>query len=246
MSVALQALIDDLDTTTNVDDFWARINIELEKYGVNSILYGAIATRSELALGTKTSSLTWKCNHTHEYFDEFGLDNLVDNCFTFEHSLHETSSFVWHDENMWKSAAPEQLQQAYAERDMGLYVGFTLPTTQISPDHYGAIGVSMEGFSPKEFEKMWPEKSAELIQILGLLDTGMRQEHLATHIGLAPREKETMEWLAAGLRPDQIAERMGIGYRTVDKHIVSSKKKLKARTRDQAIARALIFKVIDL
>lgn len=56
-----------------------------------------------------------------------------------------------------------------------LYVGLTLPTTQFAPDHYGDIGVSMGELCPKEFEKLWPEKHAELIQILGQLDMGMRE-----------------------------------------------------------------------
>lgn len=63
---------------------------------------------------------------------------------------------------------------------------------------------------------------------------------------LALREKETLELLVAGFRPDKIAEHMGIGYRTVDKYINSAKRKLNAKTRDQAIANAIIYNVLDL
>lgn len=74
----------------------------------------------------------------------------------------------------------------------------------------------------------------------------MDLQKLPRVIGLAPREKETLELLVAGLRPDKIADQMGIGYRTVDKYINSAKRKLHARTRDQAVANALIYKAIDL
>lgn len=246
MNLALQELAQDLSTTSNLEQFWTRINQELSKFGVSSIFYGAIATQAELALGTQTKSIKWKCNHTHEFTDYFGLEHLVDNCKSFEHTLKETVPFIWHDESLWEDATSEQRAQAYAERDMGLYVGITLPTTHFSPSHYGGIGVSMGEVTPEEFEKIWPEKHAELIQVLTLLDTGMREQHLSEIIGLAPREKETLEWLVAGLRPDQIAHRMGIGYRTVDKYINKAKQKLNARTRDQAVAKALIFNAIDV
>jgi len=47
------------------------------------------------------------------------------------------------------------------------------------------------------------------------------------------------------LRPKQVAQQMKIGFRTVDKYINSSRKKLKARSRDQAVAKALIFNAIE-
>ena len=245
MGVQLQALAQDLRLISDAETFWDRINSELSKYGVTSLFYGAIATKADILANPNTKSLTWKCNHTHEFADYFGLDHLVDNCKTFEHALTETEPFMWHDLSLWDEATSQQRAQGLAERDMGLNVGFTLPTTHFTSNHYGAIGVSMEEFSPEEFDKMWPEKNQQIIQILALLDAGMRRQHLSEVIGLSPREKETLEWIAAGKRPDQIAHLMNIGYRTVDKYINSAKRKLKARTRDQAVAKALIFNAIE-
>jgi DNA-binding CsgD family transcriptional regulator len=53
-----------------------------------------------------------------------------------------------------------------------------------------------------------------------------------------------LAWLAAGLRPDEIADRLVIGYRRVDKYVVIAKEKLRARTRDHAVARAVILGLI--
>jgi len=245
MSIELHALAQELRAISDPDLFWEQANLALNNYGVTSIFYGAIATKADTLAKPTTKSVTWKCNHTHEFVDYFGENRLLDNDLSFEHALRETDLFKWHDLSQWEDASKEQRAQGYAEREMGLYVGFTLPTTYFCNHHYGAMGVSMAEFSPEEYEKFWPEKHVELMQVLSLLDAGMREQHLKHVIGLAPREKETMEWLASGKRPDQIADLMKIGYRTVDKYIDSSKRKLKARTRDQAVAKALIFNVIE-
>ena len=102
----------------------------------------------------------------------------------------------------------------------------------------------MAKLTPDEFEKNWPRQRDEIIQILGILNTRMRDEYLATIIGLAPREKECMSWLALGVRPAQIAKKLGIGSKSVEKYIGSARLKLQAKTRDQAVANAVIFKVI--
>lgn len=56
---------------------------------------------------------------------------------------------------------------------------------------------------------------------------------------LSAREREVLAWLFAGLRTARIAERMGIEEVTVTKHLGSIRRKLGARTREQALAIAL-------
>lgn len=63
---------------------------------------------------------------------------------------------------------------------------------------------------------------------------------------LTPREKETLTWLAHGLRNDRIAEQMGISEVMVRKHILSARKKLGASTREQALSIALHRELINL
>lgn len=63
-------------------------------------------------------------------------------------------------------------------------------------------------------------------------------------VTLSPREAEVLKWLAAGLRNDRISERLNISLATVNFHVVSAKKKLGARTREQAVATAILDKLI--
>jgi len=58
---------------------------------------------------------------------------------------------------------------------------------------------------------------------------------------LSPRERECLTWLALGLRNARIAEKLGISRPTVELHLGNARRKLNARTREQAVARAIAF-----
>lgn len=63
---------------------------------------------------------------------------------------------------------------------------------------------------------------------------------------LAPREAEALCWLAAGMKTAGIADRMGVRDVTVSKHLASARRKLGARTREQALAMAVARGLIDI
>lgn len=60
-------------------------------------------------------------------------------------------------------------------------------------------------------------------------------------IRLSPRERECLLWLIAGLRSDRIAEKLGLARVTVDLHLGRARRRLGAKTREQAVARALML-----
>ena len=62
---------------------------------------------------------------------------------------------------------------------------------------------------------------------------------------LTRRETECLEWLARGLTNSGIANRMHVALPTVAMHLVNARKKLGARTREQAIAQAVKRGLID-
>lgn len=63
---------------------------------------------------------------------------------------------------------------------------------------------------------------------------------------LTKREKQCLSLLANGLHRNQISETLGVAVSTVDFHLANAKKKLSAKTREQALARAIVLKFISL
>jgi len=80
--------------------------------------------------------------------------------------------------------------------------------------------------------------SYERIQALG---TGSSQSDL-----LSERERECLVWLAAGLRVSMIADKLGIGESAINLYITNAKRKLGAKTREQAVAKAILSGEISL
>jgi DNA-binding CsgD family transcriptional regulator len=70
-------------------------------------------------------------------------------------------------------------------------------------------------------------------------DRSPSADRYAAQNALTPRECEVLRWAYTGLRTSRIAERMGLQDVTVTKHLVSVRRKLKARTREQALAIAI-------
>lgn len=56
---------------------------------------------------------------------------------------------------------------------------------------------------------------------------------------LTPRERDCLAYSADGLRTAKVAHRLGIAEATVEMHLRSARKRLGAKTRDQAIAVAV-------
>lgn len=63
---------------------------------------------------------------------------------------------------------------------------------------------------------------------------------------LSPRERECLTWLAIGMRHDRIADKLGISRPTVELHLANARRKLNAKTREQALARAVALGLLSL
>jgi len=65
------------------------------------------------------------------------------------------------------------------------------------------------------------------------------------HIQLTKRERECLQWCARGLTAKEIAHRLGRSIGTVTLHINNATRKLGARSRTQAVARAAYYRFLD-
>ncbi|MBZ4021506.1 hypothetical protein CKO11_03420 [Rhodobacter sp. TJ_12] len=96
------------------------------------------------------------------------------------------------------------------------------------------------------FRRGWNKFGAELTAASNLLDVAVREARPNLLVRLTPREIDCLSWLAHGLRPKEICWRLGISEKTFEKYITSAKAKLKSRTRDQALAKAVLLKLLPL
>jgi DNA-binding CsgD family transcriptional regulator len=69
---------------------------------------------------------------------------------------------------------------------------------------------------------------------------------VAAPVKLSNREKECLLWTALGLSAKEIAQRLGITYRTVEFHLQGAKQKLSANNRVHTVAKAISLGLIRL
>lgn len=99
-----------------------------------------------------------------------------------------------------------------------------------------------------------PEGQAEIRLLAALVaahyrpeeDTSGSPERYGVPSPLSAREGEVLLWLSRGMRSAAIADRMGIEPVTVGKHLHSARRKLGARTREQALAFAVRDRLIAI
>lgn len=241
----IQEIARNASAAHELDGFWSLIHGQLEQRGVSGVLFGVFASTRELEHLKLSKALIWKSSYKQEFFDAFDEGSLLDNDVTAEHCVRQNDLLFWHDMNNWQNASPMEIKRANIERDLGFAIGFTVPSSFYFPNQSGGIGISMPNVPVREFERFWKQEGRDLVTICGILDAGMRGQHMSEFVNLSKREVECLTWLAVGLRPEQIADRFGIGDKSIEKYIAGARRKLKARTRDHAVAKALMFGLIN-
>lgn len=228
------------------DTHWNVCHKAFESFGITSLCYGFIPFASEATERGFTAAGFFKHSYSKEWEDEFGADTVLDNDRSIEVLVEESAAFIWHDETQLDGSTKEQKQQFDIEQDMGMHVGISFPIADTSVDcAVSGIGLNMPDVPEDEFNRYWASNMSQINQIACLLEQGIRQRHGNVLVSLSGRERDCLSYLAIGLRADEIAFRLRISPKTLETYIFNAKKKLRARTRDHAVAKALMLGAIQ-
>jgi DNA-binding CsgD family transcriptional regulator len=128
----------------------------------------------------------------------------------------------------------------------GIRSAFMLPLRHNSYRAVGAFG-AMSCMKGSEFTRYFSDNGLMLRFASLYADqklVALKTCEKAEAVRLSPRERDCLLWLSQGLRNDRIAERTGISDRTVEPHLANARCKLKAATREQALARAISLGIV--
>lgn len=245
MPFELASFVESLQDIQDAEQYWNTCHQAFEQLGVKSVCYGFIPFSSEVKEVGLTDSMFLKTTHVQEWQNMMKL-NGYESELSSELVVEEFKTLIWHDHSQWINATEEQIQTANIEREMGMHTGITIPISDpIFSFSTSGIGLNIPEITENEFDRYWQANETNLNQIACLLEQGISKQHGKILVNLSGREKDCLSYLAIGLRPDEIAFRLGISTKTLETHIYNAKKKLKARTRDNAVAKALIMGLIQ-
>lgn len=231
-----------------VDDHWHILTGFMARHGADLINYAVLNTLTD----ERNEARVTQFSNMDPSWIEFYLDRKMDLDDPHVHYVRECH----HRPYRFDEAAALRLEDKRA-RDvllMAVDAGLKSQLSVIAADPKGArdpiggmtIGSSIQ--SPDYFKAIAGKEdmllSAALIfhnHCIGEI----RREQVGAQ-SLTARERDVMAFVALGLRTSRIGERMGLADVTVEMHLRNARRKLRAATTAQAVARALIFKDIEL
>lgn len=226
--------------------FWETCHQALNDLGVSGVLYGVVPNALDVEINGLSNAGFFYNTYPDEWISAVEDTDPIDNDLVSDLVACGVSEVLWGDYESSEQLTKEQQRQFELDDDVGLRYGASL-----SLDHSprggraSGIGLWVEGArTAEDFNHYWAEHREWLRQMSHILDEGLRDAHADFLVQLTPREKDCLTYLSIGLRPVEICFRLRISEKTFEKYIKGAKSKLRARTRDHAIAKALVLGVI--
>lgn len=242
MDDELLELAENLSKQTSLDGLWQVVCDGLAAMGLQEVSWGHVDPKADPPNGRPIKS-TLPSSLWDQYFEcgDYEYDPLVN------HLLRSDDPFVdhfgWHD---LATLTPPGLQH-HAE----LFFENCLPARfAVAERSLGRTKVGILSLGSAIDADRW-RAHVDQNMLLYTLAARMCAAYLATAeppVGptiLSPREAECLTLLARGNRNDRIAEALGLHRATVEMHIARARRKLSAKTREQAIAKAVEMGAIE-
>lgn len=231
----------DLLNTTSYADFFAIFCKSMASFGVMDISYYSISPAMLNSYNVIIDA--FYISYSPSFCASVGGKADFSQDLTTKRALQGLDT-NWNDNAVWSNATAQQSAIHNRAKNAGVVLGYTHVLAK-SGCQTTALGIRMDHLTAQEFETDWPRLSASILPMAQGMHGQFTQSYLPQHFGLTRREKEVLSCLAIGFRPEEIADYLAIGYRTVDKYIVSAKEKLSATTRDHAVVRAISLGLLN-
>lgn len=153
--------------------------------------------------------------------------------------------FSWRDIRARRDLSKVEKAIMDEGREFGAHDGLTIPIVSLS----GAMSL----FCPCGLEPDLSDRGRAALEVIAIYsDQALKravlrgQRDAPAHTPLTPREREIMQWVAAGKTDEEIGDILSIGSTTVTSHVENAKQKLDAFRRTYAVVQALRFGEISL
>ncbi|MET0274472.1 MAG: LuxR C-terminal-related transcriptional regulator [Phenylobacterium sp.] len=236
-----------LVAASDVASRWRLFTAALGKIGVDQINYGILDTTEAQRLDAPVRFLSTMDPGWLAFYGDRRLD-LADPHVAFVRE-GRLAPYRWGE-----SVLPRIEDGATREViKMTVDAGLRGQVNVIMADPFGR-GVPMSGMTlgsslrEAEFFRAIAGRETELVSLAHLfnsLSIGEARREIAGVKPLSKRERECLGQVAAGRRIDAIADSLGLARVTVELHLRRARRKLRAATLPEAVARGLVFREID-
>lgn len=180
-----------------------------------------------------------------QYLERYLEQNYVFRDPVVRHLRKELRPFSWGDVRRHDALTKAETKIIDEASEFGMTDGLVIPVVTIS----GSIAL----FSPCGNSPNLSPEARTAVELMGVMAlqalkraTLDKFKTAPQYKPLSPREREVLQWVAAGKSDDEISQILNIGMTTVIKHVESAKAKLDTYKRSAAIITALRLGEIHL
>lgn len=140
----------------------------------------------------------------------------------------------------------EEMEMLDIQAAYGIRGGVTIPLGETGPRRRAAIDLMTcrDTANQTEIDQIWQRRGKALLLITRIFHLKALTVPSAVTAKLTKRQKEVLEWAAAGKSVQDIASLLGVSRATAEKHLRLAREMLGAETTAQAVARALAGNLI--
>lgn len=229
-----------LQQLTDYSEVCRLITAEMEWFG-----FSCVSSWSIPGPGDKPEDCLLINNRPQEYVERYIEKNYVVRDPVVAELRRTVYPFSWNDVRERRPLSKSELNIMDEGRDFGARDGFIVPIVTLS----GAVSL----FSPCGLDPNLSQRARAAVEIIGMFSYQALKRSLiesrhteVAHKPLSPREREIMQWVAAGKSDDEISELLNLSASTVTRHVENAKRKLDAFRRTYAVVQAIRFGEIVL
>lgn len=221
----------------NVADIWRATTRFFSQYGLDGVVYLDADGDQFTLLSTLPES--WHQHYMDSRYHE--IDSFAQICCA-DHRAVATGADNLH---RYPQLSRQQRKLVQEAGETGYRAGFSSPFRLASARGFGGWNL-MSAEGDKASQAIARAHGDVLHMAAFCAHQALSNARVPQDTPLTPREVECLQWLAMGLRTQQIAHKMGLKPVTVEFHFRRAREKLGADTREQALAKAIFGGLIVL
>ena len=235
LQIALDA-VQKFQHAGTLDGLNAAVSGSIATFGYRYHCFASAQTPTCRMLDQRKLLISWP----RDWYQQYGQCRFVEHDVVAASFRTRTASFRWSDLRI-ETAASRRVMQIAGE-DFAMRKGFAVPIFGLNG--YEA-GLSVAG--PDIDDSDEANSAIELIAIYAFNQlTKLKNCGRDARGVLRPREREVMQWVAAGKTTWDIGAILHISSDTVNKTIASAMRRLEVHTRAQAVSEALRRREIEI
>ncbi len=236
MNSALLRLV----SAKSIEQAWAILTVEMERFGFDRLLYGMTRFRTEASLGNPNDMLILS-NHPDAYLHSFVNDRMFVSAPMAMWAIEHDGAMSWSlVADMESTLTPDQKKVLELNKKFNVFAGYTVSFSDPSPRQKAAIGLTARpGMTQCDVEQLWGRQGEE-IEILAQV-AHLKFASLPVPVAqqrLSKRQREALEWVSEGKTTQDVATIMGLTVATVEKHLRKARDALQVETTAQAVMKA--------